>query len=155
VGEILCLAAMSSGLYVSQKNDYPITVLRGHSIAELVFDTEPIGYTGMVNPKVIICAAQEGVDRRKALFKTLSKNSLVLKWAGFDIPPTEAKVSCFAVSEVKVKKTQVGMALSAMLAQRNIIISVSMLEYAITTRYSGGLREEALGLLHGISPQRT
>lgn len=31
-GEILCLAGASAGLHAAQKNDYPITVMRGHSM---------------------------------------------------------------------------------------------------------------------------
>ena len=73
VGEILCLAGMSGGLHVSQKNDHPITVLRGHSIAEVVLDREPIDYTGIGTPDVVLCVAAEGVARRKKVFGTLTE----------------------------------------------------------------------------------
>ncbi len=49
-GEILCLAGLSAGLHATQKNDYPITVLRGHSISELVLSSKEIDYTGIVHP---------------------------------------------------------------------------------------------------------
>ena len=32
-GEILCISGITAGLFASQKNDYPITVLRGHSVS--------------------------------------------------------------------------------------------------------------------------
>lgn len=67
-GEILCLAGMSGGLHVSQKNDYPITVLRGHSVREIVLNPEPVGYTGLMSPSAVICVVQEGVKRRKDVF---------------------------------------------------------------------------------------
>ncbi len=44
--ELLCLAALTAGLQVSQKSDYPITVLRGHSISEVICSPHLIGYTG-------------------------------------------------------------------------------------------------------------
>ena len=53
-GEILCLAGLSAGLNATQKNDYPITVLRGHSISELVLSAEEIGFSGIANPDVIV-----------------------------------------------------------------------------------------------------
>ncbi|GAH93680.1 unnamed protein product, partial [marine sediment metagenome] len=70
-GEILCLAGLSAGLNATQKNDYPITVLRGHSISELVLSSEEIGFTGILNPDVIVALSQEGVERRKNFFDTL------------------------------------------------------------------------------------
>lgn len=41
-------------LHVTQKNDYPITVLRGHSVCEVVLDRKPVGYIGISKPEVII-----------------------------------------------------------------------------------------------------
>ena len=35
-GEIFCLAGMTGGWHATLKNDYPITVLRGHSVSEMV-----------------------------------------------------------------------------------------------------------------------
>jgi hypothetical protein len=35
-GEILCLAGATAGLHATQKNDYPITVMRGHSVSEMI-----------------------------------------------------------------------------------------------------------------------
>ena len=42
-GELLCLAGITAGLKATQKNDYPITVLRGHSVSEIILSQDDIG----------------------------------------------------------------------------------------------------------------
>jgi len=148
--EILSLAAMSSGIFVTQKNDYPITVLRGHSIAELVFDIQPIGYTGMTQPKIVLCVAQEGVDRRKSIFKTLDATTEVLIWPGIDIPATMAKVNTIQLSGLKVRKSQRGLALITKLAQMEEIIDVATLEKAVDIKYSGRIYDQSMNLIQQI-----
>lgn len=152
IGEIVCLAAMNSGLYAAQKNDYPITVLRGHSVAVLVFDSSPIGYTGITNPKVVVCVAQEGVDRRKKLFESIGPDTVVLTWPGLDIPTTAANVETFALEGLKITKKQRSMALITRLAQMEIIINGEGLENGIKTKYTGGLRDKSLNLIRQLAP---
>lgn len=150
VAEIVSLAAMSSGVFVTQKNDYPITVLRGHSIAELVFALEPVGYTGVTMPTVVVCVAQEGIERRKSLFEKLDKDTRILSWPGLDIPETKAEVSIISLGGVKVRKTQRGLALITKLAQMEIVIEPASLENAINIRYSGKMREQATNLIQQL-----
>jgi Pyruvate/2-oxoacid:ferredoxin oxidoreductase gamma subunit len=54
-----------SGLYATQRDDYPVTVMTGHSVCEVILDPAPIGYTGIPHPDVLIWVAEEG--RAKAL----------------------------------------------------------------------------------------
>ncbi len=151
IGEIACLAAMHSGLYAAQKNDYPITVLRGHSVAELVFDASPISYTGISNPKVIVCVAQEGVDRRKKMFESFGSETVVLTWPGLDIPATSAKIEIFSPKGVKVTKKQRGMALLARLAQMESVFDQKALESGIKNKYTGKLRDQSMDLIRQLT----
>ena len=144
VGEILSIAAMSCGLSVTQKNDYPITVLRGHSIAEVVLDNKPIGYTGITHPEIILCVSQEGVDRRKHVFATLSSNQLVVALSDVVLPKTRAKVILCNVGGKKIKKGHYGMAVIAKLSQLGVVVDQEMLKNAITNRYYGKMRDEVL-----------
>jgi len=64
-GHLLGQGAVLSGLYATQRDDYPVTVMTGHSVCEVVLDTTPIGYTGITRPDVLILVAEEG--REKAL----------------------------------------------------------------------------------------
>ncbi len=57
---LLAQAALACGLYVTQKNDNPVTQGSGFSLAEVCLSPRPIEYTGMEQPDVIIIASAEG-----------------------------------------------------------------------------------------------
>ena len=41
-------------MQVTQRNDYDITVMRGPSVSELILSPEPILFTGVEQPDVIV-----------------------------------------------------------------------------------------------------
>jgi pyruvate/2-oxoacid:ferredoxin oxidoreductase beta subunit/Pyruvate/2-oxoacid:ferredoxin oxidoreductase gamma subunit len=59
-GHMLGRGAILSGLYATQRDDYPITVMTGHSVCEVILDKAPIGYTGITRPDVLILVEEEG-----------------------------------------------------------------------------------------------
>ena len=56
-------AALLSGLWATQRDDYPITVKTGHSIAELIFSPRAIDYTGIARPDAMILLSRDGVSK--------------------------------------------------------------------------------------------
>lgn len=61
--EILAKAAILSGLYVTQKNDNPVTVASGFSTGELKFSREEINYTGIERPDFVLVTSEDGIER--------------------------------------------------------------------------------------------
>ncbi|MHA2610814.1 MAG: thiamine pyrophosphate-dependent enzyme [bacterium JZ-2024 1] len=55
--------AGNQGLWVSLKNEIPITVSTGYSIAEIIFSPHPIAYTGIENPDAVLITALPGWQR--------------------------------------------------------------------------------------------
>ncbi|MCP4744574.1 MAG: 2-oxoglutarate synthase [Desulfobacteraceae bacterium] len=147
-GEILCLAGMTGGMHATQKNDYPITVLRGHSVSEVVFDKEGVGYTGLDNPCVVIALAPEGVNRRKSKFAEFDKDTVIIRAAGIELPDCRARVITVDFKAHKIKKTDWALAALAVLARENIVITIDMLEKALTCRFKGDVLAAALKLVH-------
>lgn len=150
VGEILCLAGMSGGLHVSQKNDYPITVLRGHSIAEVVLDRQPIEYTGIGSPAVVVCVAAEGVARRKKVFATLPEDAVVVKDSKLSLPDTRAKVIDIDFAKLKIRSSEQALAALAMVAREGILLTYEMLVVGLGHRYQGKMLDEALAVVARI-----
>ena len=142
-GEVLCLAGMSGGLQVTQKNDYPITVLRGHSIAEVVFSPVPIEYTGIATPAAVLCLAAEGVARRKGSFARLPGESLVLRDSQVEIPETAAKVVSVDFTALGIKAADRAVAALAVLADQGSLLTREMLAAGLRSRYRGKLLESA------------
>jgi pyruvate/2-oxoacid:ferredoxin oxidoreductase beta subunit/Pyruvate/2-oxoacid:ferredoxin oxidoreductase gamma subunit len=148
-GEILCLAGMSGGLHVTQKNDYPITVLRGHSVSEVVLDRKPIGYTGISKPSIILCLAAEGIARKKDIFRSLGQDTLVIKGSDLALPETGAKVIDVDFAGLNIKASQRALAALASLAVltgEGSVLNKQMLLAGISHRYHGKMLEEAMAV---------
>jgi Pyruvate/2-oxoacid:ferredoxin oxidoreductase gamma subunit len=143
-GELLCLAGLSAGLHATQKNDYPITVLRGHSVSELVLDEKEIGYTGIDRPDVVLALAPEGVARRKAMWPRLTEHALVLRAKGIDLPDSAAREIELDFKAQKIKSADWALASLAVMAAHQRVLSREMLTAALERRFSGKVLELAL-----------
>ena len=63
---LLCRAALSAGLYTTQKNDNPVTQGSGFSLSEICLSPQPIEYTGMESVDVAMVVSQDGWDELQA-----------------------------------------------------------------------------------------
>ena len=63
---LLCRAALSAGLYATQKNDNPVTQGSGFSLSEICLSPRPIEYTGMESADAVIAVSQDGWNELKA-----------------------------------------------------------------------------------------
>ncbi len=146
-GEILCLAGIKAGMNATQKNDYPITVLRGHSISELILSEGEIGYTGINNPSVVIALAPEGIARRKELLRQLSQRTWLIEAKGLDLPRSGAKKLVVDFKAEKIKPQNWALTALAILAARNKVLSMEMLKAAVKERFEGQVRDNVLKLV--------
>ncbi|MDZ7760495.1 MAG: thiamine pyrophosphate-dependent enzyme [Desulfovermiculus sp.] len=141
-GELLGLAGMCAGLQASQKNDYPITVLTGHSVSEVILSPEAIDYTGLSEPSVVIVLAEEGINRRKDVFDTLPQSSVVLRAVpDLGLSPTRAEVVDLDLKTKGIKKADYALASLAALAQMEKVLNRDMLETAIGFRFPAKIAE--------------
>ncbi len=146
-GEILCLAGITAGLHASQKNDYPITVLQGHSVSELILSEKEIGYTGIDAPSVVMALAPEGVNRRRAMFAHLPEKTLVIVAKGVDLPTSAARVVTVDFKAHKIRPQDWALSALGVLAGQKKVINAAMLTAALKIRFKGKVLEEALGLV--------
>ncbi len=150
-GELLCLAGMTAGLHASQKNDYPITVLRGHSLAEVLLSVEDIGYTGIEHPDVILALAPEGVARRRDAFSRLKPEGLVIRAADVEIPATGSRVVDIDFRKrYRIPSAHRALAALAVLGREMEVPSVAMLEEALRMRFAGSSLEESLAIVERV-----
>ncbi len=149
-GEILCLAGLTAGLNVTQKNDYDITVLRGACISEVVLSTEEIGYTGITSPDVVLALSQEGVDRRIHLFDRLDKNALIIRAQEIHLPPCNARVQETDFKAKKIKSNDRALAALCVLAKLDTVICPDMLESALSYRFQDNILASALDLVRRV-----
>ncbi len=149
-GEILCLAGLTAGLRVTQKNEYNITVLRGPSISELILSPEEIDFTGIVEPNVILALSREGVARRKHLFNHLDNNALIIQALKVEVPSCNARIHQIDFKAQDIRPRDRALAALSVLAKLNKVIHLEMLQSALKFRFRGKILASALDLVDRV-----
>jgi 2-oxoglutarate/2-oxoacid ferredoxin oxidoreductase subunit beta len=68
-------AALLSGLWASQSDEYPVTVQTGHSIGELVIGPREILYTGIQQPDALVLVSADGYRQAGRYLRSLTAES--------------------------------------------------------------------------------
>jgi len=91
----LCKGALRSGLYATQKNDNPVTQGSGFSVSEVMLSPNPIHFTGITSPDVLIVSSKEGlmycIDY--GIYDALTERAEVIADSSLELPATTAKVT--------------------------------------------------------------
>lgn len=87
--KILAQAGILSGLHATMKGEYPITVGTGFSVAEVILSKNPINFTGLERPNVILAVTDDGW---KKVQNRITDNSKVV---------IDSKVNCDGSFETK------------------------------------------------------
>ncbi len=90
-GSLLCQTGILSGLHATQRNDYPVTVKTGHSIAEVILSPREVYYTGVEKGDVVLALFPEGFDKVKGQISRLSGKDLLILSADLPRVQTEAE----------------------------------------------------------------
>jgi 2-oxoglutarate/2-oxoacid ferredoxin oxidoreductase subunit beta len=81
--------AVLSGLWATQRNDYPVTVKSGHSVAEVIVAPWRIGYTGISQPQVMLLLFREGLGAVRSQLATMTEQDILL--VNGDLLPMETR----------------------------------------------------------------
>lgn len=77
-GHLLGTAATLSGLWSTQRDDYPVTVRSGHSLSTLILSPEPVHYTGATAPDLLIVLAAEGWAKVAPIARAMAPDATVV-----------------------------------------------------------------------------
>ncbi len=149
-GEILCLAGMSAGLRVTQKNDYHITVLRGPSISEIILSPDEIDFTGITKPGVILAIGQAGVNTRQKVFRQLDPQAMIIQTPGVDLPTVSGSIHLADFKDLGIKREDWSLAALMVLARLGTVLHKDMLRSAIQARFKSTALESALALFEKV-----
>ena len=117
-------AAVSSGLWAAQRDDYPITVMAGHSIAEVILGPDPIGYSGITEPDALILLTEDGLVKSGRFLKALNSKSTL--YIDSSLPqmesPGKQRIVDFKAAGLRVSKANKSLAvLSAVILDQGVI----------------------------------
>lgn len=85
-------AAIRSGLWVTQRDDYPVTVKTGHSLSELVLSPTPVVPMGGIVPDLAVVSSDEGLRKVRSLLARMSPDATVVTLPDLGEIATPARV---------------------------------------------------------------
>jgi Pyruvate/2-oxoacid:ferredoxin oxidoreductase gamma subunit len=142
-------AAMLSGLEATQKNDYPITVMTGHSISEIIISSARIDYTAIESPDYFIVMSEDGLRRARPRIEKLRESCTLFLEESLEVPDTAAHVMKLPLAETSKKANKLPvaiMALGAML-QASKLFPVEAFAFAVTNFQKMEFAESAVKAL--------
>jgi pyruvate/2-oxoacid:ferredoxin oxidoreductase beta subunit len=146
-------AAILSGAFAAQSNDYPVTVQTGHSVSYLKISPHPIGYMGLSSPDVLFVLSEDGHAKARKLASSMERDQTLVTLDG--LPPLESKARMVTFHpdrlEGRVPKEYLAtVALSAFL-KRGAAISYEALKTAMEETGSKKAREKNLSFAQQAS----
>ncbi|MBM4353026.1 MAG: hypothetical protein FJ109_04405 [Deltaproteobacteria bacterium] len=146
---ILGRAGVLSDLYVTQRDDYPVTVMTGHSTAEMVFQPDPVNELTVDAPDIVLITSEEGRDVIRERLRGLPPTSVVYALEELLPLDTPARVEPIAADAVNIqkKKTQIVLACVAWMAAKTQVVSLEALRRAAWFDERQSIADENLATL--------
>ena len=126
---LLGRAGALCGLQVSQRDDYPVTVMTGHSTAEMIFQPDPINALGVDIPDIVILTAPEGVTVNAGRLASLPETTTVFAIPELLPVATPARVVEIPTEALGLKRqrTQLVLGCAAYVASRTGLLPLDSL----------------------------
>lgn len=150
-GSLLAHAAVMAGMHATQKNDHDVTVMRGPSVSEIILATNPIDFTGVEHPDVIVAVSQEGISKRRDLFSQISSQGRIIAATDVEVPSCPGVTLPVDFESHGIRKSERALAALLLLARTNDPITADMLAAAMERTLSGKALEESRKLQQRVS----
>lgn len=118
---ILSQAAIISGLYASQRNEYPVTVRTGFSISELILSPSEIIFSGITKPDILVILSADGQTQAAPWLGKMTAKDLVYVDDQQPAVETHAQLRQLALGRVGRKSLRSLAALAAVLGDNEFI----------------------------------
>jgi pyruvate/2-oxoacid:ferredoxin oxidoreductase beta subunit/Pyruvate/2-oxoacid:ferredoxin oxidoreductase gamma subunit len=89
--ELFAQAGIASGLHVTKKGAYPVTVGVGFSNAEVILSREPVYYHGVAQPDAVIITSSDGLRRNQEVIRGMDGGTVWLD-ESLEAPETRTEV---------------------------------------------------------------
>ncbi len=142
-------AALLSGLWAAQQDDYPVTVQTGHSISELIFSPREILFTGVIRPDALVLISEEGLRMSRRYLAALTGESWLFTTPAFAALETPARkvILDFDAAGVRDSKKHLALLLAGAALRQLGLFPLEALEEAIRRGQRGPIAEANLEAL--------
>jgi len=146
---LLAQASMFAGLNATQKDDYPITVMTGHSVSEIIVSPERIDYTAIESPDYFVLISEDGLKKSKSRIEQLPSTCTLYVETSLGLPRTQAKVVRLPMVETakKIDRLSVGIVALAALVKDSDLFDTGAIAEAITAFQKPTIAETSLSAL--------
>ncbi|MGE5234466.1 MAG: thiamine pyrophosphate-dependent enzyme [Acidobacteriota bacterium] len=130
--KLVAQAAILSGLYAAQRDDYPITVKTGHSVSELILSPEPIDDTGIEHADAVLVLTEDGRKKAAPYLRSLAAEGRVFASPGLGeiASPRPLEVLDPAAAQGRFARTETALALATAILRRSDLRPLEALEEA-------------------------
>lgn len=73
----LAVGGMMSGLWATQRDDYPVSVMSGYSVSEVILSREEILYMGIEKPDIVAVLSPEGLSQVPRQLRAMDESQTV------------------------------------------------------------------------------
>jgi 2-oxoglutarate ferredoxin oxidoreductase subunit beta len=85
-------AAIRSGLWATQRGDYPVTVKSGHSVSEVMISRTEMAPVAVTAPDVLVITSEEGLAKVRGMLAVMDEAGIVVTIPEFADVATSARV---------------------------------------------------------------
>ncbi|NLE77147.1 MAG: 2-oxoglutarate synthase [Chloroflexi bacterium] len=159
---LLSLGGVLAGLWATQRDEYPVTVASGYSLAQVILSPKEIQYTGIAQPDWMLVVSPEGLRKSRGLAKRMDRRSRLYLRADLWPVESDAQVTLldFAAAPLRLREEEQALAGLAAALQHSALYPLDALRAAVArdaAHAQGNLRvlEASLLLpLHEVAPHR-
>ena len=151
--KLLAQSSMCAGLSVTQKDDYPITVMTGYSVSEIIVSPERISYTAIDTADYFVLISEDGLKNTKSRIKKLPSTCTLYVEKSLKLPHTEAEIIRLPLitTAKKINRLSICIVALAALVKDSGIINLNALVEAITAFQKPAVAEISLRALEAGS----
>ena len=126
-------AGVMSGLWVTQRDDYPTTVKTGHSISEIILSPEEIRYTGIARPEALVLISNDGLKKAGRYLANMREDDILFTIPQFADTPTRARKVILdpKLAGVRVTRTNLALLLTAAALRYLDLFPIEAMEEAV------------------------
>jgi pyruvate/2-oxoacid:ferredoxin oxidoreductase beta subunit len=132
VAKFLAMAGMFAGLETTMKGEYPITVGTGFSVAEVIFDHQPINYTGLDKPDYFVIVTEDGLNKVKSKLHPDAKIYIDEKLVSDDLKVAYPNIIAVPFSKMANRKST-ALAATTYVLDKEQILPIEALKEAVST----------------------
>jgi pyruvate/2-oxoacid:ferredoxin oxidoreductase beta subunit len=125
-------AGIRSGLWATQRGDYPVTVKSGHSLSQVVLSTTEMAPISIEVPDVLVLASRDGLQKVSAVLPRMRSGQVVVTIPEFAEVATAAEVVVIDPSgwDGRIPKVQLALMLVAAAVARTELLPTDALRAA-------------------------